>query len=340
MAKNILKRCLGPVLTSSVASFALTSRSSILLRPQRVQVHQMASFTPSLDGIVTESEAAQVLLPLEEGSHRSLKINVPSEVSQDDCFDTEDIGDTMEATIAACRAMGKSSLWVYVPMSRASFIEKADLRESGFSFHHAKDDTAVLNLWLRDDVDSKIPLFATHNVGVGALVVNSRDEVLCVRELRTNYRPWKTPTGLADIGENIDAAAEREVLEETGIRTKFHSVIGFRQTHGLAHGNSDLFFVCRLDPIEEQDAEGIPVIPEPVAQECEIENASWVPMSEYRAMCMGSDDQPGHPMMATVLASYEKGMRIDKQVIESVVPGRKANDMYYPESSSTTDITK
>lgn len=38
-------------------------------------------------------------------------------------------------------------------------------------------------------------LFTPGTVGVGAVVINSRNEVLCVRELRKNYLPWKTPTG-------------------------------------------------------------------------------------------------------------------------------------------------
>ena len=82
--------------------------------------------------------------------------------------------------------------------------------------------------------------------GVGAVVVNSRDEILCVRELRMNYMPWKVPGGLSELGESISDAAEREVLEETGVPTKFHSILSFRHAHGLANGRSDLYFVCPI----------------------------------------------------------------------------------------------
>jgi 8-oxo-dGTP pyrophosphatase MutT (NUDIX family) len=271
------------------------------------------------------------ILPLEEGSHGSAKIIIPARsVGVDDPFERSTFGENLEATVTACRGLGKSSIWVEVPMTRSSLIETGSMHELGFRFHHAVDDKAVLNLWLRHDFESKIPEYSTHNVGVGALVINSRDEVLLVRELRRNYRPWKTPTGTSELGEHLDEAAVREVMEETGIRTKFHSILGFRQTHEMAHGRSDLFFVCRMDPIEETDENGHLIIPQPVAQECEIEAVEWVPLSEYRAMVNGENGQPGHPMMMHVLEVFDDGRLIKKEVVESVVPGRKPNAMYYP----------
>ena len=174
-------------------------------------------------------------------------------------------------------------------------------------------------------------------MGVGAVVINSRNEILCVRELRRNYMPWKMPTGLTEIGESLDEAAIREVWEETGIRTTFHSVLSFRQTHGLAHGRSDLFFVCRMDPVEDvasatTDTSTTSVPPTPVAQACEIERAAWVPYEEYRAMVM--DPEHGHPMMRQVLHVLEGQHQICKTILGSVVPGRAPNDVYFP----TTDL--
>ena len=56
---------------------------------------------------------------------------------------------------------------------------------------------------------------------------------------------------IADLGEDIQATAVREVFEETGIRGEFRSVIAFRQQHRYpsAHGRSDLYVVCRIEPL-------------------------------------------------------------------------------------------
>jgi 8-oxo-dGTP pyrophosphatase MutT (NUDIX family) len=39
----------------------------------------------------------------------------------------------------------------------------------------------------------------------------------------------------------------REVLEETGVRAVFESVLAFRHAHAFAFNNSDLFFVAKYD---------------------------------------------------------------------------------------------
>ena len=59
---------------------------------------------------------------------------------------------------------------------------------------------------------------------------------------------WKLPTGLVEQGEDIATAAEREVLEETGVAARFIGVLCFRHAHDALFGKSDLFFLCLLQP--------------------------------------------------------------------------------------------
>jgi ADP-ribose pyrophosphatase YjhB (NUDIX family) len=286
----------------------------------------MVSTLPHDDAVAADGDEWKNVLPFEVSAHNSATILVPEE--ENPLFDVETFGSRLASTCDMLKDMEKSSIWVQVPMSRASLIET--MSSLGFQYHHAQGTIAKLNLWLRDDTESKVPEFATHHVGVGAMVVNSRNEVLCVRELRKNFMPWKIPGGLSELGESIAEAAVREVMEETGVPTNFHSILSFRHTHGLANGRSDLYFVCRLDPLEEVDEKGNVIIPEPYAQACEIEATQWVPFTEYRSMVDGTDGGPGHPMMQNVMKVYDQGIRIQAKEVKSIVPGRKPNPMYIP----------
>lgn len=61
------------------------------------------------------------------------------------------------------RAEGKVAVWLRVPISLSRCAAAASTH--GFAFHHAKDDHAVLALWLGEG-ESRLPGFATHQVGV------------------------------------------------------------------------------------------------------------------------------------------------------------------------------
>ena len=266
-----------------------------------------------------------LVLPYEEGPHGSAKIVLSQNEHLYESLSIDTFKERLQSTVEVCKELKKKSLWLEVPISKARFIEAcSDI--DGLEFHHATGKTAHLSLWLRDDVDCMIPEFATHQIGVGAIVVNSRDEILCVREIRRNYRPWKIPGGLAELGEQLNEAAEREVMEETGIPCRFKSVLGFRHTHGMQFGRSDIYFVCILEPEEGIDAKGNPVIPEPVAQESEIAATAWVPLQEYKDMINGEEP---HRMMQKMISLYEMESDIQKTVINSIVPGRKPSPVYH-----------
>lgn len=295
----------------------------------------MASNTASSNQIGSVSQNDDVgdtnwkdLLPFRDSSHNSATIVVP-DADDDDMmlFHPSNFPSLLRNTVAALRDLEKSSVWVQIPMSNARLIE--DMEGIGFELHHVQGKMINLNLWLREDIPSKVPEYATHHLGVGAVVINSRDEILCIKELRQNYMPYKIPTGLSESGESIGEAAEREVLEETGIHASFDSILSFRHTHGMAHGRSDIFFVCRLIPEEKNG------VPTPFPQACEIAEATWLPLSQYRDMIDGISHDKGHPMMSFVMNKiFDEGSRIQGKEVKSVVPGRQPTPMYFP---STTD---
>jgi 8-oxo-dGTP diphosphatase len=57
-------------------------------------------------------------------------------------------------------------------------------------------------------------------VGVGAIVVKAGKVLLVKRAAAPSRGLWAIPGGLLELGETIQSGAEREILEETGIRIR------------------------------------------------------------------------------------------------------------------------
>ncbi|KAI3351431.1 hypothetical protein L3Q82_020287 [Scortum barcoo] len=173
---------------------------------------------------------------------------VPADISEGS-FSSLLQGGGSSDSLLQWRAEGKVAVWLRVPISLARCAAAASAH--GFAFHHAKDDHAVLALWLGDG-ESRLPGFATHQVGVaGAVVDESNGKVLVVQDKNKTKNAWKFPGGLSDPGENIGATAVREVFEETGVRSEFRSLLSIRQQHNHpgAFGMSDMYIICRLGPL-------------------------------------------------------------------------------------------
>lgn len=87
----------------------------------------------------------------------SIEIHFQTELSTDPCECVS------AGSLLRWKAEGKTAVWlrVPIPLSRCAAAASAH----GFTFHHAKDDHAVLALWMGDG-ESRLPGFATHQVGV------------------------------------------------------------------------------------------------------------------------------------------------------------------------------
>ncbi len=90
-----------------------------------------------------------------------------------------------------------------------------------------------------------------HHVGIAGCVIADDGRVLCIQENRQDEKKkvWKFPGGLANVGEDIGTAAEREIMEETGVKSQFKSVLCFRHQHDFQFGQGDLYFVCRMEAL-------------------------------------------------------------------------------------------
>ncbi|KAJ1418571.1 NUDIX hydrolase domain-like protein [Ochromonadaceae sp. CCMP2298] len=210
---------------------------------------------------------------------------------------------TLEDSVSYWRSIQRRGVWLRVPLSHAALVP--DCVDAGFVFHHAEKDYLMLTHWLSTR-ENKLPPNASHQVGVGAVVLHpTKRLLLLVQEKNGPLKGtglWKVPTGLADQGEDIADAAVREVWEETGVRADFEGILNFRQAHGQAFGKSDLYFVCLLT------ARSTGIVP----QESEIAAAEWVSPEVYF-------DQP----LFKKSGVYNRMNEIMRTYVEGVVANRE-----------------
>ncbi len=184
----------------------------------------------------------------------------------------EAFGARLARSLATWKGREYRLVWLEVPIARADLIPVAVAQ--GFIFHHCEPSRITLTCQLVAGVT--VPLPATHYIGAGGLVLNSRGELLVVvekvhRHRQPNY--YKLPGGALLPGEHLVDGVLREVREETGIETRFVELVGFRHWHGYRFGKSDIYFICRLDPLTEEIR----------VQESEIEMCMWMPLGDYLA---------------------------------------------------------
>ncbi|XP_062349656.1 nucleoside diphosphate-linked moiety X motif 6 [Cinclus cinclus] len=156
-------------------------------------------------------------------------------------------GRWLRESVSQWRDEGRVAVWLRVPILQSSLVAVA--ASQGFAFHHAEQGSSTLTLWLGEG-PSRLPGFATHQVGVaGAVLDESTGKVLVVQDRNKTINAWKFPGGLSNPGEDIDTAV-REVFEETGIKSEFKSILSIRQQHEHpgAFGKSDMYVICRMEP--------------------------------------------------------------------------------------------
>ena len=208
--------------------------------------------------------------------HYSDGNNIKDEVLQPDSF-----RERLQASLKQWRQEGRKGIWIFVPNAQADLVSIAT--GMGFQFHMVNQQgVLVLSQWLPTDVESRLPRGPMYQCGVGCVVLKPDDptKMLCVQEITgpaAAMKLWKVPTGLVDPVEDIHEAAEREVLEETGLEATCDGILIFRQSHASRAGNraaSDLFFMCRMRLKDPNKADFI-------KQPEEIADIQWMDIQEF-----------------------------------------------------------
>jgi len=188
-------------------------------------------------------------------------------------------------TLNDLKTKGIRGVWLKLLPTQADLVAPAI--RCGFDYHSVTQKALTLTAWLPKDEENKLPPAASHFVGVGCFLLNSKNEILVVRE-KTGPSArladfWKLPGGLCDRQEDIPNAAVRELREETAIESEFVSISSIQEIHhseeraGPARtGTTDLYAICILKAKDENQ--------KVVACETEIAEAKWMPADQVLSL--------------------------------------------------------
>ncbi len=170
-------------------------------------------------------------------------------------------------TIKFSLTANKNLIWLTIPINKSQLVKTAN--DLGFVFHSCLE--AELNLIRKaSSITTFIPFIPTHTLGAGAIICNEQEEILVVRE--NEDVGYKLPGGYVELGENLVSSIVREVYEETGVETKFESIVGIASSHPSQFGKTNLYFVCKLHPIFQKIS---------INDMDEIADAKWVAISDF-----------------------------------------------------------
>ena len=109
----------------------------------------------------------------------------------------------LELSLKAWREAKRRGIWLSIPADRTVLIPIA--QKFGFTLHHATAERVMLTHWLDEHEKNQLPNYAISTIGVGGMVVNSKREVLLVKERYTDVKDYfKLPGGAVDIGKKTN----------------------------------------------------------------------------------------------------------------------------------------
>lgn len=163
--------------------------------------------------------------------------------------------------------------WLRVPTNLTHLLPVL-LVATNFKVHHATGDYIMVVKSSNGNTSiSNTPAYGTHYARIECMVVDKDTKcVLMVKEyIGTTECKRKFVTGSIDVGEHPSEAAVREVMEETGVMTKFIGVIGVVSRLGTRFGRDEILIGCLLEGSQT-------ITPTPKPGSSEIKTVEWVPM--------------------------------------------------------------
>jgi ADP-ribose pyrophosphatase len=148
--------------------------------------------------------------------------------------------------------------------------------------------------------------FVDHPGAVAVMALNEDGEVLLIRQYRHPVRSylWEIPAGFIDLaGESKLAAAERELLEETGYRAdRIEFLTEFFTTPGGNNETISIFLATGVEHVGHNlQLEG---------EELELE-VRWVPLTEALGSVLRSEIKSPSAQVGIMALANQLGLRAD-----------------------------
>ncbi len=163
----------------------------------------------------------------------------------------------------------KNLLWLDLTTKQNQHIAVA--LELGFEFHNC--EATRITLTYQVVKYAYIPVPPTHTIGVGAVVINKKNELLMVRDrIHNEHSIYKLPGGMLEHAQSLEDGVVREVHEETGIAAKLIKMVSLLNSHPFTFNKSNMYIVFQLEALTTE----INII-----DTHEIEEAIWMPLDEF-----------------------------------------------------------
>ncbi len=138
-------------------------------------------------------------------------------------------------------------------------------------------------------------------VAVGALVIKGTSVLLVKRGKAPSNDKWAIPGGSVELGETLQQAAEREILEETGIRIKALEPM-YTFDFIERDGQGEIRFHYVIVDLEAEYIDG------EIKPGDDAAGAGWIPFAELKKLDM---NQTTRAFLSTYLQKTGRGVGID-----------------------------